>query len=107
MIDKPAGLPVHPGRAGGPSVEDFFPPGGGAEERAVAGAPAGPGYRWLPGHRVEEIGACWRHRHVSPVAALRKPIGRWCAACRRSSSGVIDLRARQSDARGELENGAR
>ena len=28
IIDKPAGLPVHPGRAGGtgsPSVEDFFP----------------------------------------------------------------------------------
>ncbi len=25
VIDKPAGLPVHPGRAGGPSVEDFFP----------------------------------------------------------------------------------
>ncbi len=25
MIDKPAGLPVHPGPAGGPSVEDWFP----------------------------------------------------------------------------------
>jgi tRNA pseudouridine32 synthase/23S rRNA pseudouridine746 synthase len=25
VIDKPAGLPVHAGRAGGPSVEDFFP----------------------------------------------------------------------------------
>ncbi|MBB5372673.1 RluA family pseudouridine synthase [Acidocella aromatica] len=25
VIDKPAGLPVHPGRAGGPSVEDYFP----------------------------------------------------------------------------------
>jgi tRNA pseudouridine32 synthase / 23S rRNA pseudouridine746 synthase len=25
IIDKPAGLPVHPGRAGGPSVEGFFP----------------------------------------------------------------------------------
>jgi tRNA pseudouridine32 synthase/23S rRNA pseudouridine746 synthase len=25
IIDKPAGLPVHPGRAGGPSIEDFFP----------------------------------------------------------------------------------
>jgi tRNA pseudouridine32 synthase/23S rRNA pseudouridine746 synthase len=25
IIDKPAGLPVHPGRAGGASVEDFFP----------------------------------------------------------------------------------
>lgn len=25
VIDKPAGLPVHPGRAGGASVEDFFP----------------------------------------------------------------------------------
>ncbi len=25
IINKPAGLPVHPGRAGGPSVEDFFP----------------------------------------------------------------------------------
>jgi tRNA pseudouridine32 synthase/23S rRNA pseudouridine746 synthase len=25
VIDKPAGLPVHPGRDGGPSVEDFFP----------------------------------------------------------------------------------
>ena len=25
VIDKPAGLPAHPGRAGGPSVEDFFP----------------------------------------------------------------------------------
>ena len=25
VIDKPAGLPVHPGRAGGPSVEDHFP----------------------------------------------------------------------------------
>jgi tRNA pseudouridine32 synthase/23S rRNA pseudouridine746 synthase len=24
IINKPAGLPVHPGRAGGPSVEDFF-----------------------------------------------------------------------------------
>jgi tRNA pseudouridine32 synthase/23S rRNA pseudouridine746 synthase len=24
VIDKPAGLPVHAGRAGGPSVEDFF-----------------------------------------------------------------------------------
>ncbi len=24
VINKPAGLPVHPGRAGGPSVEDFF-----------------------------------------------------------------------------------
>ncbi len=24
VIDKPAGLPVHPVRAGGPSVEDFF-----------------------------------------------------------------------------------
>jgi tRNA pseudouridine32 synthase / 23S rRNA pseudouridine746 synthase len=24
IIDKPSGLPVHPGRAGGPSVEDFF-----------------------------------------------------------------------------------
>ncbi|MDD2795497.1 RluA family pseudouridine synthase [Acidocella sp.] len=26
IVDKPAGLPVHAGRAGGPSVEDFFPP---------------------------------------------------------------------------------
>jgi tRNA pseudouridine32 synthase/23S rRNA pseudouridine746 synthase len=25
IINKPAGLPVHAGRAGGPSVEDFFP----------------------------------------------------------------------------------
>jgi tRNA pseudouridine32 synthase/23S rRNA pseudouridine746 synthase len=25
VIDKPAGLHVHPGRQGGPSVEDFFP----------------------------------------------------------------------------------
>jgi tRNA pseudouridine32 synthase / 23S rRNA pseudouridine746 synthase len=25
VINKPAGLPVHQGRAGGPSVEDFFP----------------------------------------------------------------------------------
>ena len=25
IINKPAGLPVHKGRAGGPSVEDFFP----------------------------------------------------------------------------------
>jgi tRNA pseudouridine32 synthase/23S rRNA pseudouridine746 synthase len=25
VINKPAGLPVHPGRAGGPSVEDLFP----------------------------------------------------------------------------------
>ncbi|WP_291423727.1 pseudouridine synthase, partial [Acidocella sp.] len=25
IVDKPAGLPVHAGRAGGPSVEDFFP----------------------------------------------------------------------------------
>ncbi len=25
VISKPAGLPVHPGRAGGPSVEDLFP----------------------------------------------------------------------------------
>jgi len=24
VVDKPAGLPAHPGRAGGPSVEDFF-----------------------------------------------------------------------------------
>jgi tRNA pseudouridine32 synthase/23S rRNA pseudouridine746 synthase len=25
VVNKPAGLPVHPGRAGGPSIEDFFP----------------------------------------------------------------------------------
>ena len=25
VLDKPAGLPVHPGPKGGPSVEDFFP----------------------------------------------------------------------------------
>ena len=25
ILNKPAGLPVHPGRAGGPSVEDWFP----------------------------------------------------------------------------------
>lgn len=25
ILDKPAGLPAHPGRAGGPSVEDHFP----------------------------------------------------------------------------------
>src|SRR5271154_1067092 len=25
VVDKPAGLPVHAGRVGGPSVEDFFP----------------------------------------------------------------------------------
>ncbi len=25
VLDKPAGLPVHPSRAGGPSVEDVFP----------------------------------------------------------------------------------
>ncbi len=25
VVDKPAGLPVYAGRAGGPSVEDFFP----------------------------------------------------------------------------------
>ncbi len=25
VVNKPAGLPVHAGRAGGPSVEDFFP----------------------------------------------------------------------------------
>ncbi|HQT64447.1 MAG: RNA pseudouridine synthase [Acidocella sp. 20-57-95] len=25
VVDKPAGLPVHPGRAGGPSIEDYFP----------------------------------------------------------------------------------
>jgi tRNA pseudouridine32 synthase/23S rRNA pseudouridine746 synthase len=25
VLDKPSGLAVHPGRAGGPSVEDFFP----------------------------------------------------------------------------------
>lgn len=25
VVNKPAGLPVYPGRAGGPSLEDFFP----------------------------------------------------------------------------------
>ncbi len=25
VVNKPAGLPVHPGRAGGPSIEDYFP----------------------------------------------------------------------------------
>ena len=25
VLNKPAGLPVHPGRAGGPSIEDHFP----------------------------------------------------------------------------------
>lgn len=25
IINKPAGLPVYPGRAGGPSIEDFYP----------------------------------------------------------------------------------
>src|SRR5215831_18715486 len=25
VLDKPAGLPVHPGPRGGPSVEDWFP----------------------------------------------------------------------------------
>lgn len=25
VVNKPAGLPVYPGRAGGPSIEDFFP----------------------------------------------------------------------------------
>ncbi len=43
VIDKPAGLPVHPGRAGGPSVEDFYPLWRGK-------AKAGP---WLA-HRLDQ-----------------------------------------------------
>ncbi|OYV35241.1 MAG: RNA pseudouridine synthase [Acidocella sp. 20-61-6] len=41
-MDKPAGLPVHPGRAGGPSVEDFF----GQWRRGKAGP-------WLA-HRLDQ-----------------------------------------------------
>lgn len=42
VIDKPAGLPCHAGRAGGPSVEDFFP--------AWRSGKAGP---WLA-HRLDQ-----------------------------------------------------
>jgi tRNA pseudouridine32 synthase/23S rRNA pseudouridine746 synthase len=43
VVDKPAGLPVHAGRAGGPSIEDFFPLWRGL-------AKAGP---WLA-HRLDQ-----------------------------------------------------
>jgi tRNA pseudouridine32 synthase / 23S rRNA pseudouridine746 synthase len=56
IFDKPAGLPVHPGRDGGPSVEDDFP--------ALAGPRGGP---WLA-HRLDrDTAGCL-------VVALRKTI---------------------------------
>lgn len=54
IFDKPAGLPVHPGREGGPSVEDAF--------AALAGPRGGP---WLA-HRLD------RDTSGCLVVALRK-----------------------------------
>ena len=54
ILDKPAGLPVHPGPRGGPSVEDMFP--------ALSRRPDGP---WLA-HRLDtDTSGCL-------VIALRK-----------------------------------
>jgi tRNA pseudouridine32 synthase/23S rRNA pseudouridine746 synthase len=55
VLDKPAGLPVHPGPRGGASVEDFFP--------ALSRRKAGP---WLV-HRLDaDTAGCL-------VVALRRP----------------------------------
>ena len=51
VLDKPAGLPVHAGPSGGPSVEDWFRCVA-AEGRAVAGASAGCRYRRVFGDRA-------------------------------------------------------
>jgi tRNA pseudouridine32 synthase/23S rRNA pseudouridine746 synthase len=46
IINKPAGLPAHPGRAGGPSVEDFFSAWRTKHERGKTGP-------WLA-HRLDQ-----------------------------------------------------
>ena len=48
VLDKPAGLAVHPGPRGGPSVEDWFPVLFPTEGWAVARAPAGRRHQRLP-----------------------------------------------------------
>ncbi len=55
VLDKPAGLPAHPGRAGGPSVEDWFP--------RLSRRRAGP---WLA-HRLD------RDTSGCLLVALRRP----------------------------------
>ncbi len=45
VIDKPAGIPVHASRAGGPNIEDFFPVWGHAGRRGKSGP-------WLA-HRLD------------------------------------------------------
>jgi len=90
VVDKPAGLPVHPGRAGGPSVEDHFP--------AWRSGKTGP---WLAHRLDQDTAGCL-------VIALKKSALLAAQACfaegqaektywavvrgvPRAASGVIDL----------------
>ena len=63
VLDKPPGLPVHPSRGGGPSVEDWFP--------ALSRRRAGP---WLA-HRLDpDTAGCL-------LVALRRPALLAAQAC--------------------------
>lgn len=63
VLDKPPGLPVHPSRGGGPSVEDWFP--------ALSRRRAGP---WLVHRLDQDTAGCL-------LVALRRPALLAAQAC--------------------------
>lgn len=63
VLDKPAGLPVHPSRGGGPSVEDVFP--------QLSRRRAGP---WLAHRLDQDTAGCL-------LVALRRPALLTAQAC--------------------------
>ena len=107
VLDKPAGLPVHPGPRGGPSVEDWFPSLSRRKARAVAGAPAGCRHRpaacwWRCAGR-----RCLRRRRNSPRDGCARPTGPWCAACPPATAGTIDAPLLRRSTQRRLAHGGR
>ena len=97
VVDKPAGLVVHPG-AGHPDgtlvngLLARFP------EIAGVGEPHRPGHRPPPRRRHLRAARGGPHRRRvrragrrrSPPTGSSAPTGRWCGACRRTPAGLID-----------------
>ena len=84
VLDKPAGLPVHPG----PSRRAER---GGLVSRLCRGGRTGHGWRtgWMRTPRAAwwwRCGArrCWRPRRCSPTGGRGRSTGRWCVARRRT-----------------------
>ena len=107
IIDKPAGLSVHKGPKGGPSLEDYF-------DALRFGLPRMPALA----HRLDkETSGCLvlgRHRKAladlascSGTARSARPTGRWSRAGRRTAEGRIDTAARQARRHPRLVDEAR